>query len=585
MALELDRKGLATFLRQGEGRAPPVCVGRDALIDQLGKIARDGGGAPKNTQILQGAPGAGKSTILTEMLKRCTEGGAWEKTGPRVVVLQSSHLIENMESVINIIKEAAEPDPRWWQQRVKDWLERMDFGIQAFGVGVQGGLRAPEPMDTFPDLDRGHPLPPETPPIIVAIDEAQIIPVQPESSHNAFLLAIHAGQQHRPTTLPATLVLAGLGDTDARASAIGLTRGLKVHLVGGLAPGDDTTLMIRFCEHFGINCDGFETQLDRLAGPCERWPRHLHFALCALGQEVLATNDECLDGPGSLDRVDWARMGVAAATSRRDHYHGQQSSPMKDSAALVGAVLEAVGQGDNKSTVIDAIRTYAGRLPEETWQIPKGMDAHSLADHLFHQGALQMAGKEPSREEISVAEDKPVEEILISPIPSFRTYLVEAGRQAESRRQLRISWNRQCSLLAAVQESAASLAGMKDITTSRARAAAQSIVESINTMKGIEAPDVVDLAGKPLPPLPGGKAERGVAYLEQVIGDICAAAQRILNGKDDSRRTEVLDNVMECIGRARERSESPETLPGPRDASGDAPIHGLLTGDESPNSA
>ncbi|MCY4328101.1 MAG: hypothetical protein OXC53_11010, partial [Rhodobacteraceae bacterium] len=76
--MALDRAGLAEFVDQTDKIEPPVFIGREPVLAKILKVAGnswDGSGAGQHgqagaTQIIQGAPGAGKSTILTELVRR-----------------------------------------------------------------------------------------------------------------------------------------------------------------------------------------------------------------------------------------------------------------------------------------------------------------------------------------------------------------------------------------------------------------------------------------------------------------------------------------------------------------------------------
>lgn len=197
-------------------------------------------------------------------------------------------------------------------------------------------------------------------------------------------------------------MLAGLGDTDARAGEMDLTRGRTIHGIGCLKPRDVPSLMTAFCLKFGMEPSGHEERLNALAAPCEAWPQHLHFALRALGSETLAVN-------GDLSRVDWGNAGREAADSRVRHYRSQQSPAMRNSAYLIARVMRDLGDRDTIIKVMSSIRS--NRRDEYGWDLPDGMDVGQLVDHLIHQGALQ--------------EDD--EGNFSCPIPLFRAYLIGAG--------------------------------------------------------------------------------------------------------------------------------------------------------------
>ncbi len=70
-----QKKELESFLKRTEGKSPLVFVGRSEVLDDLTLAAEqvweftdtDGYGMEKATRIIQGAPGAGKSSIVHEI--------------------------------------------------------------------------------------------------------------------------------------------------------------------------------------------------------------------------------------------------------------------------------------------------------------------------------------------------------------------------------------------------------------------------------------------------------------------------------------------------------------------------------------
>jgi len=78
MTPKFDRNGLQTFIDGGEKSPPTIFAGRRRLLEEIEKAGRlvwQGAGAkahgiPGKTQIIQGAPGAGKSSILAELQAR-----------------------------------------------------------------------------------------------------------------------------------------------------------------------------------------------------------------------------------------------------------------------------------------------------------------------------------------------------------------------------------------------------------------------------------------------------------------------------------------------------------------------------------
>ncbi|MCY4306528.1 MAG: ATP-binding protein, partial [Aestuariivita sp.] len=65
---EFKRIALQRFVNRPEKSEPPIFVGRGTIINKVFTIAQEVGddrvGIPGNTTVIQGAPGAGKSSVL-----------------------------------------------------------------------------------------------------------------------------------------------------------------------------------------------------------------------------------------------------------------------------------------------------------------------------------------------------------------------------------------------------------------------------------------------------------------------------------------------------------------------------------------
>ena len=236
-------------------------------------------------------------------------------------------------------------------------------------------------------------------PVIVAVDEAQVLPGPMHAPHALFLQGIHDAD----SGLPVSLVLAGLGDTRDAANAMDMISGLTIHEIGGLEAGESATLMRDFCRHFGIDPEGYEVRLDALA-VC---PAKAGRATCIIALQALA--QEALRCDGDLERVDWDRIGTAAAESRTRYCLGQQSAEMDEADGLTAVVMSRLEDGMKMSGVLRLIEENL--MDVAGHRLPKGLSSKGFYTHLAHCGALQ------KREDGTVH----------CPIPSFRAYLIRAG--------------------------------------------------------------------------------------------------------------------------------------------------------------
>ncbi len=397
------------FLDQDEGDPPPVFVGRGTVLDDILDIAVRKAGRPKVTRILEGAPGAGKTSLLHEMRKRWTgEGGT-----PRVVTLSSTDLTDDTAVGVGAVLDAWTMDRASWKGTVMDRLKQ----INAIGAGPGGpsvGFSDAEIPGTLRMVANRYPKRECLGPIIVAVDEAQRFAGDQTTPEARFLQAIHDGT----TGLPLTLVLAGLSDTAARARQMQLTRSIAVHEIRGLESTEPGTFMEKLCQHFGLDISRHITRLHDLAGLCDSWPRHLHHAGVELAEEALRVN-------GDMDRIDWDGVTEETLRRRQDHYRSQYSPQMRKSRSLTAAVMRIIpnreaGKGKTDVSEVEILnsiqRHHRADGPVE-WMLPKGMDNEDFLAHLVHQGAIYIDS----------------DGRIHSPIPSFRSYLIgaEAGQQPE----------------------------------------------------------------------------------------------------------------------------------------------------------
>ena len=409
---------LGQFIRRGEKTLPPVFAGRKAIMNDILAIARESWmiadhHLPGATRILQGAPGAGKSSILAKIAGVSASGQPGTGPAPRVLALNSADITCPADILIPLAR-LVNPDAA--PAFLADYCQTrgVEGGVRVLGTGASGYVatthahREPEPtLRAFRDwadgLDVGTGI---TGPIIIAIDESQRFSEDPTTPLAKLLQGIHDG-----CNLPLTLVMAGLCDTADKAQSMGLTRGLTVHPVGSLAAEDVASLMTGFCHHFGMDPRGHEEHLEQLAAPCEGWPRHLHFALAALATDALAMDGDL----ARLNCINWSCIQAAAMASRTRYYQAQQSPAMEESASLVAAVLHALKPGCRRFDVVNSIMAHEGVHPGRQWCLPADMNADMMTDHLVHQGALQTMP----------------DGTMTCPIPSFRTWLVAAGRIAD----------------------------------------------------------------------------------------------------------------------------------------------------------
>ncbi len=397
--MPIHRDRILEYLRQGEGAPPPVFVGRGDILKDILTTAKDSAGQPKMTRIVQGAPGAGKSSLLHEMQKRWTG----EKGTPRVVALSSTDITDDPSVGVGAVLEAWAMEEAAWKRTLADRLER----LRGVGVGPGGlslGFSDAEVPGTLRMVAKRHPARAGSVPVVVAVDEAQRFAGDETTPEARFLQTIHDGS----SGLPLVLVLAGLSDTAEKARGMHLTRGFRIHETEPLSTAEARDFMRRLALWFGLDTSRHNARLDDLADICDGWPRHLRYAGETLGQTAL-------DVDGNMDLMDWTNIENEALHLRQRYYRDQNSPEMRRADILTARVMAGLKNGMRFGEVEELIEDSVVDRPRQ--RLPKGKDAAWFLDHLIHQGALY----------------RHTDDGVHSPIPSFRRYLIEWGTEPERR--------------------------------------------------------------------------------------------------------------------------------------------------------
>ncbi len=417
-----QKRKLESFLDLTEGAPPPVFVGRNEVLDDIAKAARQvwkgtgtgQHGAGKTTRMIQGAPGAGKSSILEEM-KKNPERLHTESVGkpPLVVALESG----DIRGPVDILKPLAEKiNP----SKARELMARMSkntgseagfgFGPFRFGHKKETGIEGTEPdanWDTFGTWAEQHGG--FDRPIVLAIDEAQRLDHDRKHPLSKLFQSLHGS-----CGLPIALVFAGLSDTEYSVNQMDLTRipPNQKHNIGCFPESEAQEFMARSCAHFGIDLVGFEHEVERLIEPCDGWPRHLHIVMQALGKEALRSE-------GDLSKVEWERIRAEIQTLTDGYYNNQYSREMREAKSLTTKVMAELDCNQSRAQIKYLMKELHKTDPQ-TYCFPPGMDADSFFVHLVHQGALH-----------KISANR-----FMCPIPSFRAYMLDLVELAENSTRL-----------------------------------------------------------------------------------------------------------------------------------------------------
>ena len=385
-----------------ERKAPRFFVGREEIIASVEKACRwdrkdiaAGEVVPGLTFLVQGAPGAGKSSLLSHLKSR------WIGKDDPVVMSVPEAVLKDPEALVRRIAERVVPSKaKALDRKTVSTTHGGAGGSSPIGVGHSRTRETGSPAATFEILASLKPPGKWKQPLCILVDEIQTV----TKEHGICLRQLHL----REHGLPIIPIYAGLADSESALMDADLTRleTDNVRTLGALAPGEVHSYVRQMLDHCRIDYtpDQLERLSDGIAKSSEGWPQHVHTDTAALFWGLHRT--DC-----NLAGVDLEAVKDQARTYRETSYRKRRSTRMIDSVHLVAAVMRELPTGGmHRSKVLKSIKDKVE--PEEAgWGLPKGMDAEDFRDHLIHRGALQ-----------------PDENgMLICPIPSLRTWLIAQG--------------------------------------------------------------------------------------------------------------------------------------------------------------
>ncbi len=434
-------KGLRKFARKSDRQDPPTFAGRCGLIKKFIEDLQDRSedwiegksdawkGA---TWLFQGAPGAGKTALLSHLKKLMINGEPVRLCLPEKTALndpnQLKKEIAGAFSLSGFLK--------------KDWLKRMEAGKNAGGnlnVGIPsmaqigGGLSGSSgkaPMSAWRDLVKDAQNKPEKyPPVLLMVDEAQTI--DDEAKHP--LLWLHEGTHG----LPIIPMFGGLAWTEGQFYDLGISRTSlrRVHTLEALSEAECREVAQAFFDTYRVV--GSEQEQEEwakmIARECRGWPQHLHAGLQGLA-ETLA------EAGGVLEEADRPTALKGGADRRQEYYEARISSfesgfhEVRFLAAASVAYMDRDRSGQLDSVLLGSAidRGHVRRLALDWPKMNLEEDDPRL---MLPEGAV---GKDLVRAMLRAGIfHKGINGLLHVPIPSFTDYLCSkldwlAARSGES---------------------------------------------------------------------------------------------------------------------------------------------------------
>ena len=414
MATTTQREALQDFAEDRDRGKARYFVGRTEIIN---RITRDLKRCLKNqgirsdnwsdqTTVLQGAPGAGKSALLehlkTELPQRI------QSAQPLRFCQLSTKDLASDPSWQKKLAEALKPGSK--QQLEITESVQLQGGLNTGFLQAGGQVTEHKPLLTWDRLlTRYQTKPQDFHPVILLIDEIQNVPEQdPQSPEAATLRGFH----ENPCQLPVFPVYGGLGYSEDRLKALGLSRLTmeRVTTLPRLPPEDCQLAVARFLDdpEFGIQYlnkhqQYWQTQIATLSNG---WPQHLTICLKALANAIAQTPRH------ELDTIDAGNVVRDIQTGKHHYYQGRlRNRKLQDQAKLagIGVILVARHEQIDIAGLGDKLETIAGHLGQQQpgFALPAHQTGKQFVQAMVESGLLH----KKNEYEIEV------------PIPSLVTYI------------------------------------------------------------------------------------------------------------------------------------------------------------------
>lgn len=358
--MDMDNRDiLEYFVRSGERsnyqEPNPLFCGRDAelaaLRQSVKRLRAAKPGSPNCTHIVQGAPGAGKTELMTQFMNEVNSLGedartfaiappnGWVADGARLLKAIYTAAIQSKGPLATLLNAGTKQIPHI-------------RAISAFGVSVafdRESQRVQMPIDALVDGIEDMPDEFKEYTYVLCMDESQNLSRQP--FFEDAILPDHIEQG--TVSLKLMPVFFGLGNTQKVLSDIGLSRlnQNQVLSISTLRNEDVSFMSERFVEALGASAPTGEDArryLDMVAEMGCNWPQHLSHTFGSSARWAAGN-------PGM-------RMDVAAIKSIRDTVHNLKQSHYQ-------AVLEKVYELAANTEMQIALGTLFARdvppLPDE----------------------------------------------------------------------------------------------------------------------------------------------------------------------------------------------------------------------------
>ncbi len=371
--------------------------------------------ANQKTWLVQGAPGAGKSALLTHLQSRWMA----RKNGPVVVEIDPNNL-RNESLVTRHIANGIIPQHG---AKILNTVRTIEAGVGVnLAIKAEGKvtdseqasnlvledltqLYSEDAVTVSQQLLRGSsPKRPQLRPIVVMVDEVQTF----EQEDIALLRKLHNGRHG----LPILAVLYGLAYSKAKLAAERISRFATsngqshVQTLGALETGEAAEAVRAMLDGYRIKGRDTTNLPDKISEWCNDWPQHLFHYMAGLANQL---KNNHLD----LTRVDVAAVRSFGDQCRLEYYQDRlDHSPIGDCEQLLAEVAQLIGpDGCKRGEVLNLLDNHRWVKGQYLTTMPEGMKPLEFIEAMIVAGMVHR-----------------VDTTVTIPIPSFRQYLIDRSK-------------------------------------------------------------------------------------------------------------------------------------------------------------
>ena len=398
-----DIEGLRRFARKGDRQDPPYFAGRTDLIEGLANDLRDrtqenGKDAWKGaTRVYQGAPGAGKTALLSLFEKTLINGEPARVCSPHKEDLKTRKELRRCISDAFYLKGKYQKE--WlkrWKEAPKTIEGRIDIGLPGVlqigaGISLPAGKSETEKWNILKQEAQKYP------PVLLMVDEAQNVSDEAKDNLEWLHLGTHG--------LPIIPVYGGLAWTKDRLDKLGVSRASLnfVFNLERIKPEDCRKAVQAFFDKYGVIGTDAERQewAALIADECMGWPQHLHVGLQGLAEALVEAGGDL----AAVNRTNALKGGQ----DRRNKYYEERVASFENKfedvrflAAALAVYMEKkesgrpskmrLGQALDSGTVRNvALNWPKMNLKEDDpdLMLPEGKKGKDLVDGMLYSGLLQ----------------------------------------------------------------------------------------------------------------------------------------------------------------------------------------------------